>query len=85
MVNYGIKIVDEEKNDVFAIGIIILQILGFNVMKLNQDVKLLEETLMDVECRFGKKMKNFLSRMLHHDQNLRINLNELVLLIRVNL
>ena len=29
------KIVDEEKNDVFAIGIIILQILGFNVMKLN--------------------------------------------------
>ena len=29
------KIIDEEKNDVFAIGIIILQILGFNVMKLN--------------------------------------------------
>ena len=25
-----IKIVDEEKNDVFAIGIIILQILGFS-------------------------------------------------------
>ena len=54
MVNYGIKKVDEEKNDVFAIGIIILQILGFNVMKLNQDVKLLEETLMDVECKYGK-------------------------------
>jgi len=35
MMNYGIKIVDEEKNDVFAIGIIALQILGFNVMKLN--------------------------------------------------
>ena len=29
------KIVDEEKNDVFAIGIIILQILGFNVVLLN--------------------------------------------------
>ena len=54
-------------------------------MKLNYDVKLLEETLMDVECRYGKKMKIFLSRMLHHDQNKRINLNELVLLIRVNL
>ena len=48
------KIVDKEKNDVFVFEIIILQILGFKVDLLNQDEKLLEKTLNDVECKYGK-------------------------------
>ena len=76
--------VDDEKNDVFAVGLIILGLFGCNIFGLNVDINQLNQRLIEVECKFGKSLREFLYMMLNYNQDKRKKFNDLSVFLRVN-
>ena len=76
--------VDDEKNDVFAVGLISLEIFGFNISGLNHDINQLNQRLKETEDKYGKSLSEFLYMMLDYNQDNRKKFNDLSVFLRVN-